>query len=66
MELEFSFEQTPWEAFLSTCQAGDTVCAGKMLALLEEDGVDALEDALRDLEEGGMNLSVEDAQCLWG
>ena len=60
MELEFSFEQTPWEAFLSTCQAGDTVCAGKMLALLEEDGVDALEDALRDLEEGGMNLSVED------
>lgn len=60
MELEYSFEQTPWEAFLSTRQAGDTVFAGKMLALLEGEGGDALEDALQSLEEGGMNLSVAD------
>ena len=60
MELEYSFEQTPWEAFLSTRQAGDTVFAGKMLALLEGEGSDALEDALQSLEEGGMNLSVAD------
>lgn len=60
MELEYSFEQTPWEAFLSTRQAGDTVFAGKMLALLEGEGGDALEDALQSLEEGGMNLSVVD------
>ena len=60
MELEYSFEQTPWEAFFSTRQAGDTVFAGKMLALLEGEGGDALEDALQSLEEGGMILSVED------
>ena len=60
MELEYSFEQTPWEAFLSTRQAGDTVFAGKMLALLEGEGGDALEDALQSQEEGGMNLSVAD------
>ena len=60
MELEYSFGQTPWEAFLSTRQAGDTVFAGKMLALLEGEGGDALEDALQSLEEGGMNLSVAD------
>lgn len=60
MELEYSFEQTPWEAFLSTRQAGDTVFAGKMLALLEGEGGDALEDALQSLEEGCMNLSVAD------
>lgn len=60
MELEYSFAQTPWEAFLGTLQAGDTVYAGKMLALLEGEDSDALEDALQDLEEGGMNLSVED------
>lgn len=60
MELEYSFEQTPWEAYLSTRQAGDTVYAGKMLALLEGESADALEDAFRSLEEGCMNLSVED------
>ncbi|MGN1015989.1 MAG: sigma-70 family RNA polymerase sigma factor [Faecousia sp.] len=60
MELEYSFEQTPWEAYLSTLQAGDTVYAGKMLALLEGESADALEDAFRSLEEGCMNLSVED------
>lgn len=60
MELEYSFAQTPWEAYLSTLQAGDTVYAGKMLALLEGESTDALEDAFRSLEEGRMNLSVED------
>ena len=34
--------------------------AGKMLALLEGEDGDALEDALQSLEEGGMILSVED------
>ena len=60
MDLDFAFSETPWEAFLSTLQAGDTVYAGKMLALLEGEGGDALEDALQNLEEGCMNLSVAD------
>ena len=60
MDLDFVFSETPWEAFLRTLQAGDTVFAGKMLALLEGEGGDALEDALQSLEEGCMNISVED------
>ena len=60
MDLDFVFSETPWEAYLRTLQAGDTVFAGKMLALLEGEGGDALEDALQSLEEGCMNLSLAD------
>lgn len=57
---DFTFEITPWQAFLQTKQMGDTVTAGRLLSLLEGEDESMVEDALQDLENGCMVLSVED------
>ena len=57
-ELDFSFEQSPWEAFLLTKQMGDTISAANLLAMLEDADEQAVEDALNDLETACMNLSI--------
>lgn len=60
MDLDFTFEPTAWEAFIRTKQYGDTVTAGNLLALLEGEDEQAVEDALQDLENGCMELNVAD------
>ena len=57
-DLEFTFEQSPWEAFLLTKGMGDTVPAVTVLSLLEEAEEQLLEDALNDLETGSMVLDI--------
>ena len=57
-DLEFSFEQSPWEAFLMTKGMGETVSAVTLLSLLEGEDEQQLEDALLDLETGCMNLDI--------
>lgn len=57
-EFDFSFEQSPWEAFLRTKQMGDTISAANLLAMLEDQDEQAVEDALNDLETGCINLSI--------
>lgn len=57
-DLDFSFEQSPWESFLMTKGMGDTVSAANLLAMLEEEDEQAVEDALMDLETGCMVLSI--------
>lgn len=57
-ELEFSFEESPWEAFLRTKGRGDTISAAHLLTLLEGEGEQAVEDALLDLETGSMELDI--------
>ena len=56
--LEFSFEQTPWEAFLMTKGMGETVSAVTVLSLLEGAQEQQVEDALQDLETGCMILDI--------
>lgn len=56
--LDFSFEQSPWEAFLMTKGMGDTVSAAGMLSMLEGEDEQQLEDALNDLETGCMILDI--------
>lgn len=65
-DLEFSFEQTPWEAFLMSKGMGDTVSAATLLSLLEGDDEQQLEDALQDLETGCMVLDVADLPKVGG
>lgn len=60
MDLMFTFEQSPWETFLKTKGLYDTVSAGELLALLEGEDDQALEDAFLQMEEGCMELSVRD------
>lgn len=57
-ELEFTFEQSPWERFILTKQMGDSVSAAELLTLLEGEGDQAVEDALSDLETGSMSLDL--------
>ena len=57
-ELTFSFEQTPWEAFLMTKGMGDTVSAVTLLSMLEGEDEQQVEEALQDLETGCMNLDI--------
>lgn len=59
-ELDFTFEQSPWERFLMTKQMGDTISAAQLLTLLEDQPEQAVEDALLDLETGSMYLNIED------
>lgn len=59
-DLEFSFEQSPWEAFLRAKGMGDTISAANLLALLEGEDEQAVEDALQDLETGCMILDISD------
>ena len=57
-DLDFSFEQSPWEAFLMTKQMGDTISAANMLTMLVGEDEQQIEDALLDLETGCMNLDI--------
>ena len=56
--LDISFEQTPWEAFLMTKGMGQTVSAVTLLSLLEGEDEQQVEDALQDLETGCMILDI--------
>lgn len=56
--LDVTFEQSPWEAFLMTKQMGDTISAANLLTMLEAEEEQAVEDALQDLETGCMVLDI--------
>ena len=57
-ELEFDFEQSPWESYLMTKGMGDTISAVTLLSMLEGADEQQVEDALGDLETGCMNLDI--------
>ena len=58
IDMEFSFEESPWERYLRTKQAGDVISAGNLLAMLESESEQAVEDAIGDLEIGCMVLDI--------
>ena len=60
MKLDFTFEENPWGAFLDTLRPGTSITASRLLALLEGEGEDALEEAFRELEDRNITLTVED------
>ncbi len=60
IDLEYSFEASPWENFLRSKQAGDVVSAAAVLTMLEEESEQALENAVQDLEIGCMILDISE------
>lgn len=56
--MDFSFEPTVWEQFRFSKQMGDVVDAADLLTMLEAESEQALEEALQDMEEGCMILSI--------
>ena len=59
-ELDFSFGDSPWEQLLSSRHPGESVSAAHLLALLEEEEEQAVEDAFQDLESMEIGLDVSD------
>lgn len=59
-ELDFSFGDSPWEHLLASRQSGESVSAAHLLALLEEEEEQAVEDAFQDLESMEIGLDVSD------
>ena len=57
-DLDFSFEASPWEAFLMTKGMGETISAVTLLSLMEGQDEQQLEDAMQDLETGCMFLDI--------
>lgn len=60
IDLDFSFDMSPWEVFLRTKQAGDVISAAHLLTLLEGEDEQAVEDALQELETACMVLDISD------
>ena len=56
--LDFSFEQSPWEALLDTLRPGDTVDAVNFLAMMEGEPEETVEDAFQDMEDAAMVLDI--------
>ena len=47
--LDFSFEQSPWEALLDTLRPGDAVDAVNFLTMMEGESEETVEEAFLDM-----------------
>lgn len=59
-ELDFSFEQSPWELTLGSLKNQKSISANRFLTVMEGESEDAVEDALLDLEENRIALDITD------
>lgn len=58
--LDFSFEESPLEAWLDALQPGDSVMAGNFLAMAEGEDEYYVEDMLLTMEQRGIALDLSD------
>ena len=58
MDLEFSFDNAPWEAALAEIPDGGSIDAAQMLTLLEGESEEAVEEALLQLELRHITLDI--------
>ena len=56
--LDFSFEQSPWEALLDTLRPGDAVDAVNFLTMMEGESEETVEEAFFDMETAAMVLDI--------
>ena len=59
-DLEFTFEQTPWELATARLKSGDTLSAVRFLTLLEGEEETAVEEAAQYLEDKHIALDISD------
>ena len=60
MNLDVTFEQSPWELALKNMEYGSTLSAARFLTLMEGEEEAAVEDALLELEQRKILLEVSD------
>jgi RNA polymerase primary sigma factor len=59
-DLDFSFEQSPWELALTRLNRGGSISAMRFLTLLEGEAEDAVEAAFEELENRHITLDIGD------
>jgi len=59
-QIEFGFEQSPWELTVERLASGGSFSAARFLTLLEDQDEDAVLDALQDLRERRIALDISD------
>ena len=59
-DLDFTFDETPWELALNQLRRGDALSAVQFLTLVEQEEEDAVMDALSDLDRLGITLDISD------
>jgi len=59
-DMDFTFEESPWELTLDSLHRGDKLSAARFLTMMEDEDESAVEDALLDLEMGGVMLDISD------
>lgn len=64
MELDFTFEASPWDEELQKLQPGDSISAARLLTLLEEAPEDTLEEAFAFLEDKKITLDISSLPVL--
>ena len=65
-DLVFEFDRAPWELAFEKLRKGDHLSAVRFLTLLEGEEEATVEDALLELEEKGITLSVSDLPKNYG
>ena len=60
IELDFSFEESLWEATLASAMRTKQISAARFLAMMEGESEDAVEEALLDLEQNRITLDLSD------
>ena len=60
MQIEFDFEESPWEAIRDTLKDGGSFSAARFLTLMEGESEDAVLDALQDLQNRCIRLDIGD------
>lgn len=58
IELDYAFGQAPWEVLLGSRKEGDTLQAGNLLAILEGESAETVEDAFQAVEDRGLLLDI--------
>ncbi len=64
--LDFSFEQSPWELTVSQLKPGSSLSAARFLTLLEGEDEDTFADALTALEHKQIELDISDLPQQFG
>ena len=59
-DLEFAFEESPWESYIRGLEDNDTVSGSYLLTLMEGEEEDAFEDAFQMLEDMTIRLDITD------
>ena len=58
IDMDISFGDSPWEAWMDRKRYGDSLSAAQLLTFLEEETEEGVEEAFAALEDRGLKLDV--------